>query len=410
MTVGRIEKMVTQLQPGEEKQSLAAAVADGEAANLHRGPLKILLVGNYKFEGSTSMMVWAKTLQRELHQLGIDAELIEPKPLLGRLKPSAVGLGKWLGYCDRFLLFPRTLRAAASQADVVHICDHGGAMYALRMKGKPVLVTCHDMLAVRGARGELPDFKPSPFGRFLQNWICRGVQGAHLVACVSQFTYGDARRILNEDNNLRVVLNGLNYPFRPLSPAEVDARLASHAEIDCPFILHVGSSQTRKNRDGVLRVFARLSRETDFKLVLAGQPLNESLSELARDLQISSRIIQLVKPDVKVIEALYSRAIALLFPSRFEGFGWPPIEAQACGCPVVASDIPPFIETVGESALLHSIDDEEGMAGSIRRLAIDARFREQTRLRGLENVQSRFQTARMMEQYLSLYRELACRS
>lgn len=365
-------------------------------------------MGNYEFDGSTSMKIWANTLLRELLQLGIDAKLIAPKPIFGRLKPSSSGFGKWLGYCDRFLIFPRALKAAASQADVVHICDHGGAMYALRLRGKPVLVTCHDMLAVRGALGELPEMKASIFGRFLQRWIRHGVRAADLVACVSHFTFHDVRRILNQDKNLRVVLNALNYPFQQISPSEADNRLAHISGIDRPFVLHVGSSQKRKNREGVLRVFAQVARELDVKLVLAGEPISTAQVQLARDLKIDGRIVQLCKPHVRIVEALYNRAVALLFPSRYEGFGWPSIEAQACGCPVVASDIPPLVEAVGHSAMLHSLDDEPGMAASIRRLATDSAQREEIRRRGLENVRSGFQTARMMEQYVSLYRELTC--
>lgn len=369
--------------------------------------MKILLVGNYEYEGSTSMQIWALALLRELRLAGIDVQLIGPKPVLGRIKPSSSGVGKWLGYFDRFILFPRALRKAAPGADVVHICDHGCAMYALHLKKKPVLVTCHDMLAVRGARGELPDFKPSIFGGFLQRWICRGVQSAGLVACVSRFTFDDLRRILHGQANLRVVLNALNYPYQQISPAEADARLAGFSEIDRPFILHVGSSQKRKNRDGVLRVFARAVRQMDIKLVFAGELLNREQMRLARDLKVDGRVVQLLKPDAKIIEALYNRAIALLFPSRYEGFGWPSIEAQACGCPVIASEIPPTAEVVGESAVLHSLDDEEGMADSIYRIATDSAYRAELCRRGTENVRSRFQTARMMEQYLSLYRELA---
>jgi glycosyltransferase involved in cell wall biosynthesis len=370
--------------------------------------MKVLLVGNYEFDGSTSMRIWANTLLRELLVLGIDATLIAPKPVLGRLRPASSGFGKWLGYCDRFLIFPRALKAAASQADVVHICDHGGAMYALRLKGKPVLVTCHDMLTVRGALGELPEMKSSIFGRYLQRWIRHGVRSADLVACVSHFTFDDVHRILKLDGNLRVVLNALNYPFQKIPSAEADLRLADVAGIDRPFILHVGSSQKRKNREGVLRVFAQVARELDIKLVFAGEPLTPPQLKLARDLHITDLIVQLVKPDVRIIEALYNRAVALLFPSRYEGFGWPSIEAQACGCPVVASDIPPLLEAVGQSAALHSIEDEKGMAASIRRLSTDPTYREGIRRRGFENVRSGFQTTRMMEQYVSLYRELAC--
>lgn len=159
-----------------------------------------------------------------------------------------------------------------------------------------------------------------------------------------------------------------------------------------------------------MKVFALASQELDLRLLFVGQALTPELLHLADELQIRQKIVSIVRPDVEVIEALYNRAVALIFPSRFEGFGWPPIEAQACGCPVVGSDIAPLLETVGQSALLHSVGDERGMAASIRRLATDPDYCEEMRRRGLENVRSRFQTLRMMKEYISLYQELACQS
>ena len=100
--------------------------------------MKVLLVGNYPFDGATSMKIWADALERELRQRGIDVKLIFPEPFFGRAKPSPVGFGKWLGYVDRFVLFPRRLRAAASRADVIHFCDHGSALFAPNVKAKPV--------------------------------------------------------------------------------------------------------------------------------------------------------------------------------------------------------------------------------------------------------------------------------
>jgi len=368
------------------------------------------LVGNYPFDGSTSMHIWSQALLRELRQLHVDVELISPRPWFGKIRPSVHGVGKWLGYIDRFAIFPRALRSAAGEADIVHLCDHGAAMYApmirRKIKGKPVVVTCHDMIAVRSARGELPELRPSVFGQILQRWICHGLKHATRVACVSRATFDNARRILKEDENLCVILNGLNYPFQPLAPDEAERRLAGFISIQAPFVLHLGSNAAYKNREGVLRAFARAAAETDLQLVMAGEALDRKLAQLARELQIEDRIVQIVKPDVALIEALYNRALCLLFPSRYEGFGWPPIEAQACGCPVVASDIPPLAEVLGQSAILKPVDDEAGMADAIRRLDRDQEFREQLRQSGFVNVRTRFQTARMIGEYLSLYREL----
>ncbi|MGB0062990.1 MAG: glycosyltransferase family 1 protein [Terracidiphilus sp.] len=368
--------------------------------------MKVLLVGNYEFDGSMSMKIWADLLARELRTVGIDTQLIAPRPMLGKLKPSAHGLGKWLGYIDRFVFFPFSLRSAAAGVDLVHLCDHGGAMYATMFKSKPVIVTCHDMIAVRGARGELPELHSSPLGKFLQRWICHGLRRATRVACVSRATLNDVRRILGDDANLCVVLNGMNHPFQPLASGEVDRRLEQSGGIHAPFVLHVGSNLGYKNREGVLRVFAQASRGTNLQLVIAGEPLDHNLSRLTRELQIEDRIAQFEKPDVAALEALYNRAVCLLFPSHYEGFGWPPIEAQACGCPVVASDIPPFAETLGQSAILKPTEDEAGMADASRSLVSDESLRSQLRQMGFENVRTRFQTARMIGEYASLYREL----
>ena len=368
--------------------------------------MKILLVGNYRYDGSTSMQIWARALERDLLEMGIDARLISPRPVFGRFKPSPIGVGKWLGYIDRYLLFPRVLRTAAAKADVVHMCDHGSAMYCSAVNGTPVVVTCNDMLAVRGALGELPEMASSRFGRYLQLWICKGLKRATQVACISQATFDDAARILNRRDHLRVVLDALNYPYQPLPASETDRRLASLTAIKRPFLLHVGSNHARKNRDGILRAFAQVAARSELQLVFAGEGLNQNLLQLARQLGVEDRIVQVVKPDVSTLEALYNRARALIFPSRYEGFGWPPIEAQACGCPVVASDIPPVAEVLRSTAPLHPLDDESGMAASILRLHTDEEYRDHMRQLGFENVRSRFKTSRMMDEYLSLYREL----
>ncbi len=368
--------------------------------------MKVLLVGNYKYDGATSMHIWADVLERELRRVGIGVESIAPRPALGKLHPSAHGVGKWLGYIDRFVLFPRQLRAAAARADIVHLCDHGGAMYAPMIAAGPVVVTCHDMIAVRTARGELPEMRASLFGKVLQRWICHGLRRAVRVVCVSRATFDDARRLLKTEKNLCVIPNSLNYPFEPLAAEEVERRLAPLDRLKTAFVLHLGSNLAYKNREGVLRVFAQAVRGMELQLAFAGEPLDGKLLRLAHSLAIEDRIVQIPRPDAATIEALYNRALCLLFPSRYEGFGWPTIEAQACGCPVVASNIAPFAESLGPSAALFPQEDEAGMAAAIRRIAAEEQFREQLRQRGLDNVRERFQTARMIGEYRALYREL----
>ena len=82
-----------------------------------------------------------------------------------------------------------------------------------------------------------------------------------------------------------------------------------------------------------------------------------------------------MKPPDNLLEALYNGAVALLFPSRFEGFGWPAIEAQACGCPVLCSDAGSLGEVVGNSGFVRGPDDEEAFVAELRRLRHDASWR-----------------------------------
>jgi glycosyltransferase involved in cell wall biosynthesis len=190
-------------------------------------------------------------------------------------------------------------------------------MYASMIRGKPVIVTCHDLIAVRGARGELPELRASCFGQRLQRWICEGLRRATRVACVSQATFDDARRILESERNLCVILNGLNYPYRKLVPDEVERRLARLHGIHAPFILHLGSNLAYKNREGVLKTFAIAAAGTNLQLVIAGEALSPKLAGLARELKIEASIVQVVAPSADVVEALYNRAVCLLFPSRY---------------------------------------------------------------------------------------------
>ncbi len=239
----------------------------------------------------------------------------------------------------------------------VQICDHSNAMYtpAASSAGHPVLVTCHDMGAVRGALGEPTDCPASAMGKRLQRWIVRSLGRADLIACVSTATRNDVARLVRRPDGtppvIRLVLNGLNAPFRRLPPAETEARLAGVEGLNDgqPFVLNVGSSLRRKNRDAVLRIFARVAAHwPQGRVVFAGEPLPAELNALAVELGVAERVVQVVGPTGPALEALYNRAFALLFPSRFEGFGWPVIEAQACGCPVLCSDAGSLGEVAGD--------------------------------------------------------------
>jgi len=369
----------------------------------------VLLIGNYRPDQQQSMQRFGDMMLQGLATVGVEAELVRPEPALGNLPLPGRVLSKWLGYVDKYFLFPFRLRRKLSkQPDLVHICDHSNAVYARHCRPAPVLITCHDLLAVRGALGEETDCPASIAGRILQRWILRGLRRADVIACASRATEADAQRLVGTTGHpeLVVVPLGLNYEYKKLSTEVARLRLAQLQSLDLslPFVLHVGSNLPRKNRGAVLRIVALVKEKWKGQVVFAGDPLEAELLALAEELGVRDRIRQVANASSESLEALYNCAVALLYPSRYEGFGWPIIEAQACGCPVICSTSGPLPEAAGDAGLYHALDDEAGFATDLLRLA-DPVERAEWSKKSLRNAE-RFSARKMIAHYIDLYRRL----
>lgn len=369
--------------------------------------MKILLVGNYPYQKSQSMDRFASLLYTEFKVAGHQVSLLKPQPVIGRLYPSATGLGKWLGYFDRFLFFHSLLKQATDWADVVHICDHANSVYVPWLNGKAHVVTCHDMLAIRSALGEMPEASTRLLGHQYQRMILRGLQQADHIICVSEATKSDLQRIAGvNEKRVTVISNGINYPYFPMCKAEARDILKGFGN-GClrPFFMHVGGNEWYKNREGVLRLFLGLVHDSAFKnhlLIMAGKPLPCELKRLIHESGLAGRVVNVVNPTNEQLCALYSQAEALLFPSLYEGFGWPIIEAQACGCPVFTSNRPPMTYVGGEAACY--IDPSAPIQAAF---VVTESLQDRMVMcdKGLENVR-RFDTQTMVNSYLEEYRNL----
>ncbi len=373
--------------------------------------MRVLLVGNYAPDAQESMARYAQLMNVGLTEAGHEVTVVAPRAVLNRNARPATGVWKWVGYLDKYGAGVGDITRAARRADIVHVCDHSNATYVPGRSIVPYVVTCHDLLAVRGALGEDTDCPASFTGRLLQRQILRGLRRAHAVACVSEATLRDARRLLNGyAGRLLVAPNALNYPYRQLPAHLTRQRLDSIRELHGVdgYVLHVGSNLRRKNRECVLHALAAVAPAWPGRVVFAGQPLGAQLRALAARLGVTARIIEVPKPDDETLEALYNGALALLFPSRFEGFGWPIVEAQACGCPVICSDREPFPEVAAEAAILCDADDHAAFAAAITELARNAGRRGQLVQDGLTNAR-RYGRSAMIARFESLYeRVLSC--
>ena len=365
--------------------------------------MRVLLVGNYEADAQESMQRFAAFMLRGLRKAGHEARIVRPRVLLGQLNPSSEGFGKWLGYVDKFGSFPSVLKSQIHWADVVHICDHSNAFYTKYLRFVPHIVTCHDLMAVRSALGEIPQHPTRWTGKKLQRMILNGLTKAQHVACASEATRKDFLRIVGfPEERVSRVYNSLTYPYSRMEKHEAATRLRE-LRIDPSelFLLHVGGNQWYKNRLGVLRIFAVLSktaRKRTFKLVMVGKPWTAEMRQFIRESGIGDLTLEFSGVSDEDLQAIYSTATMMLFPSLEEGFGWPIVEAQACGCPVATSKRPSMDEIAGDAAIY--IDpDNPILSAAIVNQALDKA--DNMRESSLANA-GRFRTG-MIEGYLSLY-------
>jgi glycosyltransferase involved in cell wall biosynthesis len=368
--------------------------------------MKILLVANYVPDCQQSMQRYADLLEKGLTEAGQEVRIIRPLVKAGKFALSESGV-KWLGYIDKLVLFPKALKEAVEWADVVHICDHSNAVYVKHVQAKPHIVTCHDLLAVRSALGEIPRQETRWSGRKLQRMILDGMAAARNIVCVSRATRSDVARLVpNSGAQVSHIYNGLNYPYEPMDSGEAALRLQKLGIApDQAFIFHVGGNQWYKNRLAVLKIFVQLRKRKEYRnlvLIMAGKPWTEEMRQFVRVNELEWCVVELIDAAEEDLRALYSRAEVFVFPSLEEGFGWPIAEAQACGCPVVTSNRAPMTEVGGEAATyIDPLDYESAAAAIAAAMGSRAVAGEASRRNA-----ARFNTNTMINAYLAIYQSL----
>ena len=182
--------------------------------------------------------------------------------------------------------------------------------------------------------------------------------------------------------------------------------------LDKPYIIYVGSERPRKNLGRLFEAFAVLKKDfPDLKLVKAGtygrseEYRKQSMQQL-KNLDITRDAIFLdYIPDIELAR-YYSSAILLAYPSLYEGFGLPPAEAMACGCPVVTSNISSLPEVVGDAGLLVDPYSTQSLAQAMRRVLTEDKLRDEMIVKGLEQAK-KFSWEKTIEQTLEVYDKVA---
>ena len=124
--------------------------------------MRILIIGNYLPDKQPSMQRFTGLLIEGLSSRNHELSVLRPKRICNMFGDQRTGLGKWLGYIDKYILFPITLCLRSQRFDLIHVADHSNAIYLPLLGSKPSITTCHDLLAVRAALGEFPEVGTGP--------------------------------------------------------------------------------------------------------------------------------------------------------------------------------------------------------------------------------------------------------
>jgi glycosyltransferase involved in cell wall biosynthesis len=293
-----------------------------------------------------------------------------------RRRPSGVVGRIALGLARELVYYPRALgrRARRLGANLVHCPAPAGP----RVKRLPVVLTIHDVLAWRS---------PDLFTRanaLQHRFVVRpALERAARIVTGSDFTRRELMELFDlADERIAVTPWGLHDRFRPTEP---DPEWLEHRfGVAQPYVLTVATLEPRKNLGALLRAFERLRANFPTHTLVVAGGVGWKVGGLLAELdQASERLVHTGYVTDAELVRLYGGAACFVYPSLYEGFGFPPLEAMACGTPVVTSDGTSLPEVVGDAALLVEPTDIDALATAIEDVLSSPQRAEDLRQRGL---------------------------
>jgi glycosyltransferase involved in cell wall biosynthesis len=332
-------------------------------------------IGHYTLE-------LAQNLTRNWHDDQVD--VISPRPFLPSVDPLQSRL-RFTEVKTNLLTkrwwsigLPRYLRQ--SGLDVFH-----GTNFEIPLQGFcPTILTIHDLSLL---------LHPETHER-RRVWRARTrlplmARRATMIITVSQAVRTEVQQHLHVPAERIVAIHSAaRERFQPMGPGHA-AEIRNRLQVKKDFILYAGTIEPRKNLSLLIRAFGEVSRDlngVELQLVLAGKQgwLVNELSKTVRKSAIAANVIFIGYLNDEELCALYSTCKLFVYPSLYEGFGLPPLEAMACGAPVLASQIPSISEVVGSAARLVSPHSLSELAGAMRELLTNDEARAHLTAAGLK--------------------------
>jgi glycosyltransferase involved in cell wall biosynthesis len=266
------------------------------------------------------------------------------------------------------------------------------------------LLTVHDLSFIR-----YPQCADANLRAYLNRVVPRSVHRADLVLADSQNTKDDLVELLDvRHDRIEVIYPGVEERFRPIEDQVVLDEARKQYDLPARFIFGLGTLQPRKNFTRLIEAYSLLvTRYPSLHLVIAGGKgwLYEEIFATVERLDLEEEVVFPGFVADEDLPALYNLAELFVFPSLYEGFGLPPLEAMACGTPVITSDASSLPEVVGEAGLMVEATDVEGLAEAVRRVLEDDALREGMIAKGVKQVR-KFTWQKAAAKLLNLYEAL----
>lgn len=359
--------------------------------------MRILLEDGFSIEKGTGIGRYTQNLASELARQG-GLELLKPPPgILGRVRPVSARRLLYTGWLETG--FQNLL--ANLNPDIVHFTNH--LVPRARKSQAKYVVTIHDLTTWK-----LPGALPPLYARYIRRATARAAKVSDLILCPSNSIRQEVlehfgldpatvRTAWNMDSNLpSLSVEEQEKVFQPLSE-----RLG----VRKPFLLFVGTLEHRKNVTTLIEAFGKAVSSSDLQLVLAGRPGYgfPGIQAAIERQKCRNRCILTGFLGNRELSVLYQRADLFVYPSRYEGFGIPLVEAMKCGLPIVASRIPSTLEVAGEAAAYYEDPLDAGaLARKIAEVSaqtgLKAKLSGRGRARALD-----FTAEKITKQYLEAY-------
>ena len=324
-----------------------------------------------------------------------------PQPVAGflQLKHKLPDEKKYFAY--RFLLDKVfSLRTRLKKFHLYHETDH----VPMPFQG-PTVLTIHDLSFIH-----YPETHPKARLWYLDKYFYSRLNWVSQFITVSVVIQKEMMKYLSiPQSSITVIPLGVSNQFRPHPERDSICSLKKYGLTPQSFLLYVGAIEPRKNLSVLLRAYAALpsSVRKEKPLVLAGGSgwLMEELDEQIQKLKIHSTVLKLGYVPTEDLPALYSGAVAFIYPSLYEGFGLPPLEAMACGTPVIISNAPALQEVTGKAAIQLDPYDVEGLTEAIHLVISSPEVRESMRKSDLERARC-FSWEKTAAQTLKVYQQV----